>query len=237
MKARYIDLEGSTVEEALMKYLNERSLDISEIRYKVLQLPSGGSPARVRIFLDTEDFDVIDEVAREFLHRLGVKGGVDIDVDENGRYYVNFDIKELDNTLIGHQGQTLRAINHLLSSIIKKRKPHIKVHFDIAHYRRRRVRRAINKAIAILKLMETQGKTEMAYDAPIQSDEVEAVRRFLNTKGYTMERLKVKGRRIKSKTGEPVYIIRKLTEEELQKLKDRESKGSTSSNLQSNTER
>lgn len=217
MKARYIDLEGSTVEEALMKYLNEHSLDISEVRYKVLQLPSRGSPARVRIFLDTEDFDVIDEVAREFLHRLGVKGGVDIDVDEYGRYYVNFDIKELDNTLIGHQGQTLRAINHVLSSIINRRKPNIKVQFDIAHYRRRRVKRAINKAIAILKLMEAQGKTEMAYDAPIQSDEVEAVRRFLRKRGYTMERLKIRGRRIKSKTGEPVYIIRKLTEEEMRR--------------------
>ncbi len=233
MKARYIDLEGATVEEALMKYLNEHALDISEIRYKVLQLPSRGTPAKVRIFLDTEDFDLIDEVAREFLHKLGVKGGVDIDVDEYGRYYVNFDIKELDNTLIGHQGQTLRAINHVLSAIINRRKPNIKVQFDIAHYRRRRVKRAINKAIAILKLMEAQGKTEMAYDAPIQSDEVEAVRRFLRKRGYTMERLKIKGRRIKSKTGEPVYIIRKLTEEELQQQEAKEKetapedKGST----------
>ena len=233
MKARYIDLEGATVEEALMKYLNEHALDISEIRYKVLQLPSRGTPAKVRIFLDTEDFDLIDEVAREFLHKLGVKGGVDIDVDEYGRYYVNFDIKELDNTLIGHQGQTLRAINHVLSAIINRRKPNIKVQFDIAHYRRRRVKRAINKAIAILKLMEAQGKSEMAYDAPIQSDEVEAVRRFLRKRGYTMERLKIKGRRIKSKTGEPVYIIRKLTEEELQQQEAKEKetapedKGST----------
>ena len=233
MKARYIDLEGATVEEALMEYLNEHALDISEIRYKVLQLPSRGTPAKVRIFLDTEDFDLIDEVAREFLHKLGVKGGVDIDVDEYGRYYVNFDIKELDNTLIGHQGQTLRAINHVLSAIINRRKPNIKVQFDIAHYRRRRVKRAINKAIAILKLMEAQGKSEMAYDAPIQSDEVEAVRRFLRKRGYTMERLKIKGRRIKSKTGEPVYIIRKLTEEELQQQEAKEKetasedKGST----------
>ncbi len=215
MKARYIDLEGRTVDEALVRYLEEHSKDISEIRYKVLQLPDRNNNARVRIFLDTEDFDVIDEVAREFLHRLGVKGGIDIDVDEYGRYYVNFDIRELDSTLIGHQGQTLRAINHILTSIVKKRKPNVRVQFDIAHYRRRRVKRAINKAIAILKIMEAQGRTEMAYDAPIQSDEVEAVRRFLKTRGYTMERLKVRGRRIKSKTGEPVYIIRKLSEEEM----------------------
>ncbi len=210
MRARYIDVEGYTVEDALENFLKENSLQLSEIRYKVIRFPVGDQKARVRIFLDTEDFDILDEMAREFLHRLGVKGSVDIDVDEEGGYYVNFDIQELDSTLIGNRGRTLRSLNYLLKAIVNKRKPSIWVNFDISHYRRRRIGRAINKAKALLQIMKQQGKKEIVYDAPIMQEEVNYVRKYLNNLGYTLERLRVKEKTIKSRTGEPVYIIKPL---------------------------
>lgn len=210
MRARYVDVEGYSVEEALEKFLKESAKDISEIRYKVLRLPTGGQKAKVRIFLDTEDFDILDEIAREFLHRLGVKGSVDIDIDEEGRYYVNFDIQELDSTLIGNRGRILRELNYILKAIVNKRKPSIKVNFDIAHYRKRRIGRAINKAKALLQIMEQQGKEEIVYDAPIMTEEVNYVKRYLNNIGYTLERLRIRDKSIKSKTGELVYIIKPL---------------------------
>ncbi len=210
MKARYIDLEGGTVEEVLTKFLEENSLELKDIRYKVLRFPVGEQKAKVRIFLDTEDFDILDEISREFLHRLGVKGSVDIDVDEEGRYYVNFDIQELDSTLIGNRGRTLKALNYLLKSIVNKRKPTIKVNFDIAHYRRRRIGRAINKAKALLQIMKQQGKEEIVYDAPIMPEEVQHVKKFLKSYGYTLERLRIRDKSIRSKTGEPVYIIKPI---------------------------
>jgi len=51
MGARYIDIEGDTVEEALEKFLKEHSKELSEIRYKVLRLPVGGQKARLGYFL------------------------------------------------------------------------------------------------------------------------------------------------------------------------------------------
>jgi predicted RNA-binding protein Jag len=211
MGARYIDIEGDTVEEALEKFLKEHSKELSEIRYKVLRLPVGRQKAKVRIFLDTEDFDILDEIAREFLHRLGVKGSVDIDVDEEGNYYVNFDIQDLDSTLIGNRGRILRELNYILKAIVNKRKRTIRVNFDIARYMRRRIGRAINKAKALIQIMQQQGKNEIVYDAPIMPEEAEQVRRYLKNLGYTLERLKIKEKGIRSNTGEPVYIIKPLS--------------------------
>jgi predicted RNA-binding protein Jag len=144
------------------------------------------------------------------LHRLGVKGSVDIDVDEEGNYYVNFDIQDLDSTLIGNRGRILRELNYILKAIVNKRKRTIRVNFDIARYMRRRIGRAINKAKALIQIMQQQGKNEIVYDAPIMPEEAEQVRRYLRNLGYTLERLKIKEKGISSNTGEPVYIIKPL---------------------------
>ncbi len=210
MGARYIDIEGDTVEEALEKFLKEHSKEISEIRYKVLRLPLGKQKAKVRIFLDTEDFDILDEISREFLHKLGVKGSIDIDVDEEGNYYVNFDIQDLDSTLIGNRGRILRELNYILKAIVNKRKSSIKVNFDISRYMRRRIGRAINKAKALIQIMKQQGRSEILYDAPIMPEEAEQVRKYLKNLGYTLERLRIREKGIRSDTGEPVYIIKPL---------------------------
>ncbi|MEO0215289.1 MAG: hypothetical protein ABIL12_07280, partial [candidate division WOR-3 bacterium] len=82
--------------------------------------------------------------------------------------------------------------------------------FDIAHYRRRRIGRAINKAKALLQIMKQQGKDEIVYDAPIMVEEVNYVKKYLKNLGYTLERLRIKDKGIKSKTGELVYIIKPL---------------------------
>ncbi len=210
MGARYIDIEGDTVEEALEKFLKEHSKDLSEIRYKVLRLPLGKQKAKVRIFLDTEDFDILDEISREFLHKLGVKGSIDIDVDEEGNYYVNFDIQDLDSTLIGNRGRILRELNYILKAIVNKRKSSIKVNFDISRYMMRRIGRAINKAKALIQIMKQQGRSEILYDAPIMPEEAEQVRKYLKNLGYTLERLRIREKGIRSNTGEPVYIIKPL---------------------------
>jgi len=140
-----------------------------------------------------------------------VKGSVDIDVDEEGNYYVNFDIQDLDSTLIGNRGRILRELNYILKAIVNKRKRTIRVNFDIARYMRRRIGRAINKAKALIQIMQQQGKNEIVYDAPIMPEEAEQVRRYLRNLGYTLERLKIKEKGIRSNTGEPVYIIKPLS--------------------------
>jgi hypothetical protein len=42
-------------------------------------------------------------------------------------------------------------------------------------------------------------------------EEAEQVKRYLMNLGYTLKRLKIKEKGIKSDTGEPVYIIRPLS--------------------------
>jgi hypothetical protein len=76
---------------------------------------------------------------------------------------------------------------------------------------RRRIGRAINKAKALIQIMQQQGKNEIVYDAPIMPEEAEQVRRYLRNLGYTLERLKIKEKGIRSNTGEPVYIIKPLS--------------------------
>lgn len=176
---RYIEREGRTVEEALLKALGDAGIDRTEAHYEVLDEGLYGErPARVRLYLDTGEFTQIEEVVREFLGKIGAPVEIETIIPrENNTFYVDVNTRNWDAALIGKEGRTLEALEHVLNLILKKRMPGIKVELDIAGYRERRKRFIINKALAIARRVKETGK-EMSMD-PLTPEERRLVREAL----------------------------------------------------------
>jgi spoIIIJ-associated protein len=173
---RYIEEEGKTPQEALEKALESSGILRSEARYQVMEEGGDGAPAKVRLYLDVEDFTLIEGVIREILTCMGVKAEIDITV-ERSVYHVNVDARRYDPMLIGKNGHTLDALAHIIGLIVKRRKPNLKVVFDVADYNKKKRQFTINKAIAVARRVKDTGM-EMSLD-PMTPEERRAIRSVL----------------------------------------------------------
>ncbi len=173
---RYIEEEGRTVEEALEKALEKAGIDRNEARFEVLNEGLGEKPARVRLYLDTEDMDLIENLIREFIGILGTRIDVEIEPRKKG-YYVNIHTRGYDSALIGKGGKTLEALDYLINLMLRRKKPNIQVELDISRYRERRREFLRNKALAVARRVKETGK-EMRID-PLTPEERKLVRETL----------------------------------------------------------
>jgi len=102
---RYIEEEGKTVEEALEKALRKAGIERSEARFEIINEGFSGEPARIRLYLENEDFDIIEGVIKEFFDKLGVKVEVEIEPRKRRKYYVNIHTRGYDSVFIGKRGK------------------------------------------------------------------------------------------------------------------------------------
>jgi len=175
---RYIEEEGKTVEEALEKALRKAGIERSEARFEIINEGLTGEPAKIRLYLDDEDFDVIEGVVKEFFDTLGVKVEVDIEPRRRRRYYVNIHTRGYDSVFIGKKGKTLESLDYLLSLLIKRKKNDIQVDIDVSNYKKRRKDFLINKAKAIAKRVKETGM-EMRFDDNITPEERKLIKDIL----------------------------------------------------------
>jgi spoIIIJ-associated protein len=186
---RYIEEEGKTVEEALEKALERGGVDRSEARFEVLSEGVGGKPARIRLYLEAEDLDLIEGTIKEFLEKLGTRGEVEIEPQKK-RYYVNIRTRGYDSALIGRGGKTLEALDYLLNLMLKRKKTDINISLDVSHYRLRKREFLINKAKAIAQRVKETGR-EMRMD-PLSPEERrlvrDALKRDKEIRTYTVDR-------------------------------------------------
>ena len=175
---RYIEEEGKTVEEALEKALKKAGIERSEARFEIINEGLSGEPAKIRLYLDDEDFDIIEGVIKEFFDTLGVKVEIDIEPKRRKRYNVNIHTRGYDSVFIGKRGKNLEALAYLLSLLIKRKKNDIQVDIDVSGYRRRHREFIINKAKAVAKRVKETGM-EMRIDDNLNPDERKLVRDVL----------------------------------------------------------
>jgi len=101
----------------------------------------GGRKARVRVALrDESDADMLpqaQELLEQMLELMGEKATVEGRVDEEERLNLSIDAEDA-GLLIGKQGQTLEALQYLLTKMIaKKARRKVRVFIDIESYRAR----------------------------------------------------------------------------------------------------
>ncbi len=170
---RFYDAEGKTVEEAVEKA--QKALDMvgRPLRYVIMSDGKGNRPAMIRVFLNLEEVELIENLINEFFGKLGVKPQIHM-IPRQKRYYVNIITKKYDSVLIGRNGETLKELDYLLSILVRRKKPDLHLTVDVNGYRERRKRFLINKTIAIARQVRETGR-EMSLD-PLSEYELRIVK-------------------------------------------------------------
>jgi spoIIIJ-associated protein len=143
----FFEFEGKTTEEAIEQACEHFQLPQESLDIEIVSVGSpglfglGGRKARVRAALRDESDAVMLPQAQELLERLlelmGEKAKVVGQVDEEERLNLSIDAEDA-GLLIGKQGQTLEALQYLLTKMIaKKARRKVRVFIDIESYRAR----------------------------------------------------------------------------------------------------
>jgi spoIIIJ-associated protein len=148
----FLEFEGKTTEEAIAQACEHFQLPPESLDIEIISVGSpglfglGGRKARVRVVLSREegeggaDADLLPQ-AQELLERIlelmGEKAKVLARFDEEDRLSLGIDAED-PGLLIGKQGQTLEALQYLLTKMIaKKARRKVRVFIDIESYRAR----------------------------------------------------------------------------------------------------
>ncbi|MBR3598649.1 MAG: protein jag [Lachnospiraceae bacterium] len=139
------EFKAKTVEEALTNASMEFGVASTEIEYEVIEkgtsgfLGIGAKPAVIKAKKKDNFLDEIQTYLDNLFRAMEVESKVNIDYDkEEG--VMNIDVEGPDmGILIGKRGQTLDALQYLISLFVnKKSESYIRVKLDTENYRQRR---------------------------------------------------------------------------------------------------
>jgi spoIIIJ-associated protein len=139
--------KGETVEIAFANACRELGVDTTDAEFEILEMPQkktfglfGGSPAKVRAFIEEKD-DPAQEAADylvSVLREMGLPGAtVEIQREEGGAALIlsGEDI----GFIIGHRGETLDALQYLASLVANHVDgSYFRVTLDVGNYREKR---------------------------------------------------------------------------------------------------
>lgn len=138
---------SKTVEEAVSEGLKELGADRDEVTTEILEKPSRGifgfigtKEAKVKITVVNDPVEKAESFLNELLSKMNIESKI-IAERENSILYVEIkDIVSSDTGIvIGRRGNTLDAIQYLLSLAVNKdRENYVKVIVDVKGYRKRR---------------------------------------------------------------------------------------------------
>ncbi len=150
----FLEFEGKTTEEAIEQACAHFQLPPESLDIEIISVGSpglfgiGGRKAKIRVVLSRDegeeegaiDADLLPQ-AQELLERIlglmGEKAKVLGRFDEEDRLSLGIDAED-PGLLIGKQGQTLEALQYLLTKMIaKKARRKVRVFIDIESYRAR----------------------------------------------------------------------------------------------------
>jgi spoIIIJ-associated protein len=143
----YQEFEGKTTEEAIELACAHFDLPQEKLDIEILSVGSpglfglGGRKARIRAALREEGAaDLLPQakgILEQMLELMGKEATVEGNMDEDERVSLQIDAEDA-GLLIGKQGQTLEALQYLLTKMVaKKTRRKVRVVIDIESYRAR----------------------------------------------------------------------------------------------------
>jgi len=142
----FLEFEGKTTEEAIENACDHFQLPSESLEIEIVSVGSpglfglGSKPAKVRVALrGAAEADLVgqaQEILETILEKMGETAKVEANRDDDR---INLNIESADaGLLIGKQGQTLEALQYLVSKIMsKKSKRKVRLVIDIESYRAR----------------------------------------------------------------------------------------------------
>lgn len=136
---------GDTVEEAREAACGQLGVETYDAEFEILQMPTkktfglfGGSPAKVRVFIQDSPASVAAEYLTEVLGGMGLTGiRIEIKEEEDGALLslTGDDI----GFVIGHRGETLDALQYLAGLVANHvGNSYYRIALDIGNYREKR---------------------------------------------------------------------------------------------------
>lgn len=139
-----IEKTAKTVQEAVNQALYELGIKMENAEIEVLEEPSKGlfgllgtKPARVRVSIKNTTGLRAKDLLDDVLKAMSVEADVNIQ-EEEGNVHINLEGSDL-GVLIGRRGETLDALQYLVSlSVNKNQEQRKKIFLDVEGYRKRR---------------------------------------------------------------------------------------------------
>jgi len=164
-----VEVTGKDLNEAIENGLKEMKVRLDEVDYEVLSETDELTTVKLTI---KEARQHLQELTTFILASCGFKPNISITKDEKG-LYLNIKTKHTDAILIGKKGETLWALQYLISRLMKRFHANIKILVDVGGYRNRRNNFLKKKAEAIARIVLQTGR-EMALD-PLTKKEQQIV--------------------------------------------------------------
>jgi len=173
---KFVEEEGKTVEDAINKAMSKLGIEPTEARIEIIDegstggmLGIGSKPARVRVsVMDAPDSEGIRELVQRVLGLMQLETSIAVN-EKDGVFTAEVSSEELDGLLIGKEGKTLEALQHIVSRIAGRRYPGVRVNVDVGGYRARQHQILRRKARGAADRVKRLGK-EVTLDPLLSSE-------------------------------------------------------------------
>ena len=156
---RLTEASGKNLDEAIDSGLKTLKVRQDEVEYELIS----ETEDEVKIKMEVkEPRQHLLEVTKFILESCGFRPNINISKDDKG-FYVNIKTRHADAILIGKKGETLWALQYIITRLIKRFHPNLKILVDVSGYLMRRTNFLKKKAEAIARIVLQTGR-EMALD-------------------------------------------------------------------------
>ncbi|UCG31455.1 MAG: Jag N-terminal domain-containing protein [candidate division WOR-3 bacterium] len=156
---RVTEASGKNLDEAIESGLKTLRVRQSEIEYELISEEEDEVKIKMEV---KEPRQHLLEVTKFILESCGFRPNINIAKDDKG-FYVNIKTRHADAILIGKKGETLWALQYVITRLMKRFHPNLKILVDVSGYRMRRTNFLKKKAEAIARIVLQTGR-EMALD-------------------------------------------------------------------------
>jgi spoIIIJ-associated protein len=178
---RLAEASGKDLEEAIENGLKILRVRQEEVEYEILSEEEG----EVKIQMEVkEPRQHLLELSRFILESCGFKPNINISKDDKG-FYLNIKTRHADAILIGKKGETLWALQYIITRLMKRFHPNLKILVDVSGYRMRRTNFLKKKAEAIARIVLQTGR-EMALDPLTKREQLIVESKLSEIKGVKL---------------------------------------------------
>ncbi len=198
---RETTVTAETIEEAQKKACEELGTSVENTQFEVLQQPEkkvfglfGGSPAKVRAYIEVTPLDSAKSYLADVLDKMGITDITITAEETDGGAVINIDGENV-GFIIGHRGETLDALQYLAGLVANHvDNEYYRIAINIGNYREKREKtlEILGRKLAF-KAVKTGAKTSLEpmnpYERRIIHTSVQKVRGAISwSEGENLQR-------------------------------------------------